>query len=57
MKIRTIKTIGGKWQIVDADDDGAPLLSFHNEFNKEGVVEGIFNYLTQEGSQEPHSED
>ncbi len=48
MKIKVIKTISGKYKIVDAEDDDAPLISFHNECNEKEFVEDIFNYLTGE---------
>ena len=47
MKIRVIKTISGQYQIVDATDEGAPLIKFHNEYNKKEIVEKVFKALTK----------
>lgn len=48
MEIQLITTIGGKRRIVDADDE-APLISFHNDFNRGIVAEMIFKFLTTKG--------
>ncbi len=56
MVLGIIKTIAGKYRIVDKADDNAPLISFHNECNKPGIVEKVFHtlvdYYTDEALEE-----
>lgn len=48
MEIRLIKTIGGQWRIVDAwEDDSAPFITFHNDFNNEEIAKRIFEFLCE----------
>ena len=46
MRIRVIKTISGQYQIVDADDEDAPLVEFHNEYNKEEIAKKVVEVLS-----------
>lgn len=48
MNIGIIKTVSDQYQIVDVDDEDAPLISFHNEFNNPAIVDSIFLFLTGE---------
>lgn len=52
MEIGITQTVSGQWRIVDAGDneEGTPLVSFHNEFNHREFVEMVFNFLTENGS-------
>ena len=45
MDIGIIKTISGKYQIVDETDDNAPLIKFCNECNNPKIVEKVFRAL------------
>ena len=50
MNIGLIETIGGKYKIVDIDDDNAPLITFHNELNKNKFPTLIFNYICSDSA-------
>ena len=45
LKLEVIKTVSGRWKIVDGYDDGSPLVSFHNEANTEEVAIKVQRYL------------
>ena len=45
MKIGGQISVSGQISIVDLDDDNAPLITFHNEFNKEEVAINILEFI------------
>ena len=45
MQIELIKTVAGRFRIVDAGDNGAPLVTFHNEFDNELIANTIFESI------------
>lgn len=47
MKISLITTISGQYRIVDAGDneDGSPLITFYNQFNKKEIAEAVFKFV------------
>jgi len=52
IKISLVKSLSGQYQIVDDNDEGAPLLTFHNEFNNEVFAEKIFDAMFVRSRQE-----
>jgi len=50
MKISLITTISGQYRIVDAGDneEGSPLITFDNQFNKKEIAEVVFKFLIGE---------
>ena len=52
MNIGIIRTVDGRYQIVDESDDNAPLVSFHNECDKRLIAEKVFlalvNYYAEQ---------
>jgi hypothetical protein len=45
MNLGIIKTISGRIQIVDIDDDNAPMITLHNEFNRLFMAEKILKAI------------
>jgi len=50
MKISLITTVSGQYRIVDAGDneEGSPLITFDNQFNKKEIAEVVFKFLIGE---------
>lgn len=48
MILEIIKTFKGDWVITDAEDENAPMISLHNEYNTEAFAVKLLKLLTKE---------